>query len=243
MSFRILFFIFIGLGIVVPLFAEEAEPDDKTEENKTDQKIPPEYEKLIAEIKMLNEQEAFAELERTINAGNKDRLKVILYLFPQLLNKQDKFQRTPLFNAAYANKFELVKYLVSKKANISTPDVNGDTPLHVAASEGLKPIVEYLIQKGALIYTQNKKGETPLYKAVSMGELEVVSYLISKGAGVDVQDKKGNTTLHRAAYKGHEDMVKFLIQAGARKTAVNKNGQTPADVTKNENIRKMLQKK
>lgn len=243
MSFKILFFIFIGLGMIFPLSAEETEPNDDSEENKTDQKIPPEYEKLVAEIKMLNEKEAFAELERTIITGNKDRLKVILYLFPQLLNKQDKFQRTPLFNAVYVNKIELVKYLLSKRANISTPDVNGDTPLHAAASEGLKPVVEYLIQKGALIYTQNKKGETPLYKAVSMGELEVVTYLIAKGAGVDVKDKKGNTTLHRAAYKGHEEMVKFLIQSGAQRAAVNNNGQTPADIAKNDNIRKMLQKK
>jgi len=234
-------------GIILPAFsADNKKPPVKKPvppKKVPPKKIPPEFLKLIAEIKMLNEDEALDEMDRTIRAGNKNRLKVILYLFPKLLNKQGKFKRTPLFNAVYADQIELVKYLINKRANISIPDVNGDTPLHAASAEGLKPIVKYLIKRGALIYQRNKKGETPLFKAVSRGKLNVVSYLVEKGARVNTQDRKGNTALHRAAYKGHEKIVKFLLQSGAKKNAVNKKGQAPADLAKNNKIRKMLQKK
>lgn len=236
------FFVFLGTFFQISAEETDGKTANVTAEDSA-KKIPPEYEKLISEFKKLNEKEAFEEIERTVIAGNKDRLKVLLYLFPKLLNKQDKFKRTPLFNAVYVNKIELVKYLLSKRASISIADVNGDTPIHAAASEGLKPIVEILINKGAVTYQKNIKGETPLYKAVSMGEIDVVAFLIEKGAAVDTEDKKGNTVLHRAAYKGHEEMVKFLLQAGAKRSAVNKKGQIPADLAKKENIRKMLQKK
>jgi ankyrin repeat protein len=247
MIYKILIIMILSTGIIFPAFSAD---DEKTSAKKpvisektSSKTIPPEYVKMIAEIKMLSEDEAFDEMERAINTKNKKRLKVILYSFPKLLNRQDKFKRTPLYNAVYANNLDLVKYLISKKADIKKPDANGDTPLHVAAGKGCKDIVEYLIKKGAFISCTNKKGETPLFKAASQGAVEVAAFLIEKGVRVNGTDKKGNTPLHRAAYKGQKKMVEFLLQSGAKKSATNKRDQTPADLAKNNNIKKMLQKK
>ena len=244
--FKFLVILILAIGVIFPLYSEggdDAAVKKNEAEKASSKKISPEIKKLIEEIKMLNEEEAFEEIERAVIAKNKNRVKVIFYVFPKLLNKQDKFKRTPLFNAVYADRIILVKYLLSKKAKMSIVDVNGDSPLHAAAAEGLNPIIELLIKKGAVTYKKNKKGETPLYKAVSMGELETVSLLIEKGASVNTKDKKGNTALHRAAYKGHEEMVQFLLKSGAKKSVVNKKNQTPADLAKNNNIKKMLQQK
>jgi len=203
-------------------------------------KIPAEIQELIDSIKQLSEDEAFQDMDRTVKMGNKTRLKVTLYVYPSLLNRQDKFGRTPLYNAVFAEQNELVKYLLSKKAKVAIPDVNGDTPLHRAASEGSKEIVENLLKWGALYYTKNKKGRTPLFNAALQGETEAAEVLLAAGDKISRQDKYGDTPLHLASLKGNGDMVKFLLENRADYTIKNKKGKTPEDVAKNASVKKLF---
>ena len=247
MFYKILIVMILFAGTLFPAYSADKKkrPEEKPAPAKktVPKKIPPELAKIVAEIKMLNEKEAFDELERAIKTGHKTRLKVILHLHPSFLNKPDKFKRTPLYNAAYANKLKLVKYLISKKADIEKADVNGDTPLHAAAGAGYLDIVKYLLKKDASLFCANKKGESPLFKVASKGEMDVAVFLIEKGVRINGTDKSGNTPLHQAAYKGHEKMVKLLLLAGADAAKRNKKGKTPADLANKATIKKMLNKK
>lgn len=210
--------------------------------NKEVRKIPPELQIMIDRIKKLSEDEAFADMDRTIKMGNKSRLQVLLYVYPKLKNRQDTFGRTPLYNAVFAEQLELVKYLLSKRADFTTPDIDGDTPLHRAASDGSSDIIELLMKYGAHYYSKNKKERTPLFNAALHGEIEAARLLLKAGDRINRQDKYGDTPLHLAALKGSSKMVKFLLDNHADLTKKNKKGQTPADVARNAEIKKLLTK-
>ncbi|MBN1864242.1 MAG: ankyrin repeat domain-containing protein [Victivallales bacterium] len=235
-------FAFLLLASPVCLGAE-AEEDDVSENPKNERRITPDIQKIIDEIKLLDEKEAFKALSAAVLSGNLNRTRVILHLNPQFLNMQDSFKQTPLFNAAFANKIEIVRFLVSRRADTSMANVNGDTPMHAAAENGWIEVVDYLISKGASIYLTNKNGETPLFRAVSGGHKDVALLLIDKGLLVDGMDLKHNTPLHKAAARGDSKMVDFLLSAGADKNKKNAEGQTPFDLANTPKIKERLREK
>lgn len=198
---------------------------------------------LILRLRKLDSDEAYDELLRSIKTGNKIHVKVLLYLHPEFKNKRDAFGRTPFFNAVFAEKFSIVKYLAKKRAKLNIPDMDGDTPLHCAAGEGADKIVEYLIERGLLYYDENKKGRTPIFAAASRGKISVVQVLLDRGDRVNRKDKKGNTPLHLAAQQGEKAMVELLLAGGADKKAANNKGKTPFDVARTTEIKRILKSK
>jgi ankyrin repeat protein len=58
---------------------------------------------------------------------------------------------------------EIVKYLVSKKANIDSKQIHGMTALHLSAWKGNFEIAIYLIQNGADVQSSDLAGKTPLH--------------------------------------------------------------------------------
>ena len=234
-------FIFLIFVFFLDVKAEDSGDVDENGKKKVC-KISPEIQKEIDEIKKLSEDEAFAELDRSVKMGNKTRLMVTLYVYPKLLNRKDRFGRTPLYNAVFAQKEDIVHYLLSKRASVSTPDAFADTPLHRAAAGSSAKIVEMLLKYGAHFYTKNKKGRTPIFNAASQGRIEIAKVLLDAGDNVHRKDSKGDTPLHLAAFKGKTKMVKFLLQHGADADAKNKKGKTPAELTRSPEIREMLKR-
>lgn len=205
--------------------------------------LPAKTKQLILRLRKLDSDEAYDELLRSIKTGNKSHVKVLLYLHPEFKNKRDAFGRTPFFNAVFAEKFSIVKYLAKKRAKLNIPDMNGDTPLHCAAGEGADKIVEYLIERGLLYYDENKKGRTPIFAAASRGKISVVQVLLDRGDRVNRKDKKGNTPLHLAAQQGEKAMVELLLSGGADKSAANNKGKKPIDLARTPEIKKILKRK
>ena len=69
---------------------------------------------------------------------------------------------TPLQYACSKNQFNVVKYLISKGANIDTQDSYLWTPLHYATFSGYTDIIKYLVSKGANTTLKNRDGNSPL---------------------------------------------------------------------------------
>jgi ankyrin repeat protein len=70
---------------------------------------------------------------------------------------------TPLHEAAFGGRKEIVELLISNGADVNAKhDGFGTTPLHRAAYRGHKEIVELLIGKGADVNAKNANGETPI---------------------------------------------------------------------------------
>ena len=203
--------------------------------------VPDDIREMILRVRKMDEKSAYKEFLRSIRNGNKKRVKVILFVFPKFFNKPDPFGRTPLYNAVFASQPEVVKYLLSKGANVLKADIDGNSPLHRAAANGNVEIMKMLVAKGANVFAINKKKRTPLFAAALHGELKAIKFLLSQQASVNRGDKNGDTPLHLVAFTGDVATVKFLLAHGADKSAKNKKGKTPADVAANAATKALLE--
>ena len=216
---------------VEPVKAEEAKPDEESVSNKKN--LHP----------GLSDDDAFEELLKDIRAGNLEHVDSLISTFPKLLNRQDKFGHTPVFNAVSANQYPIVELLIKMNADIKLTNVYGDTPLHKAAQSGDIKILELLLKSGAQIWKSNIKGESPLSKAVSAGQIEAVKFLIENKAELNTPDNKGDIPLHKAAVKGDKDMVKLLFDSGSDAGVKNKENLKHADLAKKPEIKEMIEAK
>ena len=78
--------------------------------------------------------------------------------------------RTPLSAAVVVGNAEVVKFLITRKANVDlAEDVGGETALHCAAVVGNVSMIELLMSKGARHDVRSKFECTPLHSAAYHG--------------------------------------------------------------------------
>ena len=123
------------------------------------------------------------ELEFTgaVNDGN---LKLVKKYVETTNVKIDDsyFAWTPFLMAAAKNKLEVMKYLVSKGANITyTHPITRFNALHHAAFNGSEPMVNYLVEIG-IDKTKKLKGDVSIIRALKEdGKNKMAEYLLSIG--------------------------------------------------------------
>jgi len=71
---------------------------------------------------------------------------------------------TPLL-AAVGENFEIVKFLVDKKANLEAAEMFGRTSLHISSWICNIETTKFLVESGANIEATDKEGLTPLHFA------------------------------------------------------------------------------
>ena len=69
----------------------------------------------------------------------------------------------------------------------------------------------------------------------------MIKVLLEHGADVSIADKWGSIPLQLAAEKDHADAVAILVDAGSPIEHQDNSGKTAMALSKNENIRAMLQ--
>ena len=124
------------------------------------------------------------------------------------------------------DRFNVVKYLIKKGANINVKDNNGRILLFTAFYRGNLEIVKYLIENGADIDAEGAYGDTPLHTVAKNDDFGMVKYLIEKGANIEAKTING-TPLHTAVRNNNLKMVKYLIEKGANIEAKTVDGETP----------------
>lgn len=146
------------------------------------------------------------------------------------------FSNTASRNAFHNGQVEMVELLVQQGgADISAPNVDGDTALHFASRHGNSPIAETLLKGGANPIATSSSGATPLHMAASAGKLETIRTLLSHGARVTARDKRGRSPLYEAAASpGTTSMecARALLEHGADIGATNSKGETALECAK-----------
>ncbi|WP_157148972.1 ankyrin repeat domain-containing protein [Brachyspira pilosicoli] len=162
---------------------------------------------------------------------------------------------------SHERNIDLIKYLVSKKANINAQDNKGDTALNKTldtSDEGSIDILDFeianfLIEQGADVNIKNKREYTPLIY-LGMGEgnnksfqeyrIKLAEVLLEKGADINAKDYNGYTSLMWAcASSGSrfaEPYVKFLVEKGADINIEDNHGDTALDIAENLKLRKIV---
>lgn len=141
------------------------------------------------------------------------------------VNSNDGDGSTPLFIAAQKRFLDIVKLLLSYKANkYITAPLHGSflTPLYAAAAIGSKDIVEILILDPQgnpdLDYINYSSTETPtaFFTASQHGHTAVVKFLLDNGADIEyTYIGRGHNALSMASVNRHLDIMKLLIERGA----------------------------
>ena len=92
------------------------------------------------------------------------------------------FAWTPFLMTAAKNQLEVMRYLVSKGANITyTHPITRFNALHHAAFNGSKPMVDYLVEIG-IDKTKKLKGDVSIIRALKEdGKVNMAEYLLSIG--------------------------------------------------------------
>ncbi|VUC27291.1 unnamed protein product [Clonostachys rosea] len=123
-------------------------------------------------------------------------------------------KRTPLQQACEKGSFEMVEFLVRRRALINAPPAKdgGATALQLAAISGSVRIVEYLLNHGADIHAAPalKHGRTALEGAAEHGRISVLDILLSRGAKGYCKDDilKALVYAERERQRGCEERLK-----------------------------------
>lgn len=151
-------------------------------------------------------------------------LEVIQYLIEQPGNGPDKLthgQRTYLHWAASKENIPLVKYLISKGADIhALTDVEA-TPLYFAAISGAvdAELYEVFFDAGVSPKQLYDDGSTILMQAIASDKnLTLLEFLQTKGLSYNDTDKQGATVFDYATRRGDVALLKKLIERGAKAT-------------------------
>lgn len=184
-----------------------------------------------------------------------DNLDMVMLLVAHgaAIDAKDHMGRTPLnvvtdmlmmSSEEKPPQYRIVRFLISKGADINAKHEDGWTALHWAIGTAQKDLVELLIAKGAEIDSRDWKGETPLYWAVR-GHRDAVEELsrndtdiIAKTIDIDTAliealrpriDATRLTTrqLYSKVSDVLKDVSKLLIAKGADVNAKNRDGDTP----------------
>ena len=85
--------------------------------------------------------------------------------------------KTPLMAAVGGGHAEVVKFFITRKANVNLAEpCNGITALHGASVTVNVPMIELLLSKGAKHDVRDKIGSTPLHSAAGHGHIRTVVY-------------------------------------------------------------------
>ncbi|MGC3943874.1 MAG: ankyrin repeat domain-containing protein [Chryseolinea sp.] len=135
---------------------------------------------------------------------------------PTLANALSGDGFTPLALAAYFGQLDIVKLLLTHKANpnIAANNQMRVAPLHSACAISNYDIAELLLNAGADVNARQHLGVTPLHSAAHNGQTKLARLLIDSGADVNAKSDAGESPLAMAKEKGHEETVQLIIQCG-----------------------------
>lgn len=101
------------------------------------------------------------------------------------LNRRHKCGNTPLWEAAYHGRKDIVAILLTAGADVGIYADDGSGPLHWAAANGHLAVVDVLLRHGADPNALRDTGQSVLAASISNGHIEIVRRLSEAGAAVD----------------------------------------------------------
>ena len=97
-------------------------------------------------IQLLLDHNAQVDLHQAAAMGRIDLIESILDRDGSLIDTPDNRGRTALFHAARNNRFEAVKLLVERGADVNRSDTVGTAALHRTSQECSDELIQYLLE-------------------------------------------------------------------------------------------------
>ncbi|CAI8035374.1 Ankyrin-3 [Geodia barretti] len=126
---------------------------------------------------------------------------------PSQLDLQDSYGETVLIFACKNRNLELVKRLLSMKANPNLCNNHGETPVLIATKWGDTEIVQELLDN----YADPNMGNThPLMVAINLGRKEIAKLLVDRGANIYKEHEGGVLAFEMAELRNFTDLARRL---------------------------------
>eukprot|EP01132_Coremiostelium_polycephalum_P000747 gene747-925_t len=164
-------------------------------------------------------------LHLAARAGASDT--IIQHLLDQQvpLEATDIHGYTPLHTAVLHGHLSVVRYLISKGADIHQLGYYQQSSLELAikAFQHQKEMILLLLTHGADINQQNQRtgGNTILHRSVRSNNLALVQFLLKKGADCHIKNQTGETALDIATKENNQEII-TLLQKSMRPITTDK---------------------
>ena len=196
------------------------------------------------------EQEHWEESSNLMNNVKKDRIKFVKETIDSGFDVNTTFLGLSALDWAASNgNLKIVKYLVSKKANVNirAKGIDNRTPLHSAVRSGHFATVNCLLNNGADVNAVDSRNWTPLHLAVQRREKTIAKNLLKHGAELNIKNSSDETPLEMAIRMGKKDMVNILkkIEPPKKPLAVRFSElqqKLKSEQTENEKLKQNLTK-
>lgn len=152
------------------------------------------------------------KLVREAALGRLDYVKQYLDAHPDQVDCMSA-GKTCLQVSAHQGHINIIKYLLSVRANVNIVDKEGDSTLHYAAFGNQPEIMKILLMNGAHINVVNSSRCSALHISAHKKPPHCVKVLLEFGANVNIQDSYGDTALHDAIGKENSEVVELLCNA------------------------------
>ena len=126
-----------------------------------------------------------------------------------------------------AKTIEIYQTLVQANADTTIVTHKGSTPLLVSCHIGNHEVAEHLLFTLKHNITTRPDGLTILMAASQGGNYRIVQYLIEKEHDPNTQDNDGRTAIQRACLKGHYTVTELLLKHKADLNLPTHDGWTP----------------
>ncbi|CAB0042895.1 unnamed protein product [Trichogramma brassicae] len=140
------------------------------------------------------------------------------------VDAQDNDGWTPLLEAIYNRKINLVEILLRRSACPNLVNDKGQTCLHIICRRDdddgnmAKMLFEICDEKHRRVQVdaQDNEGQTPLHKAIFNGNINLVEILMRRGANPNLADDNGYTPLHILCLREYDavDLAKRFFEIG-----------------------------
>jgi ankyrin repeat protein len=143
--------------------------------------------------------------------GELAKIQALVQKQPDLVNRQDQDNWTPLHFAAIGGHLEVAAFLIDRGAEVNAVDKYGLAPLDLAALKESDPLVDLLIRRGAEIRSReeilDRLGQRSQIPVLNFKK-ELVELLASKGITPEAGSRSFSAiTLVMAVMKVREDVA------------------------------------
>ncbi|WP_343747099.1 ankyrin repeat domain-containing protein [Fluviicola sp.] len=145
--------------------------------------------------------------------GNVERLKELIRLDKDTIQKVNRMGFDPLMIACYRGQTNCAKFLLEQGANPNRPSAEGSA-LQAACYQNNTELAALLIKKGADLDAQGPDGNTALMYAVLNQNLKLVKMLVKAGSDLNKRNKDNQTAHSLAMTLSNSEIQKSVKSAG-----------------------------